>query len=99
MYLIIIMKSFYTLKGDVSNAGSLVFFRRSPLDFALAEGHRECADFIVTAGGYTRGGRFHRAVTVLQAVWKFKKQCVRKASTMIGLVSFLFCFVVCQQSC
>eukprot|EP00117_Sycon_ciliatum_P042855 scpid16133/ scgid5548/ Inversin; Inversion of embryo turning homolog; Nephrocystin-2 len=52
--------------------------KQSPLDYALHGAHRDCADYLTSAGAFTCGGRFHRAVSALQAVWKFKTLCRQK---------------------
>ena len=50
--------------------------RLTALDVALLNGHRDCADFLISCHAPTGGGAYHRAAYTIQAVWRFYRHKV-----------------------
>ena len=50
--------------------------RLTALDVALLNGHKDCADFLVSCHAPTGGGAYHRAACTIQAVWRFYRHKV-----------------------
>ena len=51
---------------------------RTALDLALAHGHREVADYLISQGAPSGGGVYHRAALTIQAVWRLHRHRVRE---------------------
>ena len=43
----------------------------------MAGGHREVADYLISVGAPSRGGKFHRAAVTIQTVWRLHRHRVK----------------------
>lgn len=72
----------------------LSIFSRTALDLAMAGGHRDVADYLISQGGPSGGGIFHRAALTIQAVWRLHRHRVSVSFTSLKSLGITVCVCV-----